>query len=193
MAEHAAAGYFSRTIFVELDEEASKRIRLWIIKTWFRGCIMVDPTDVQLAFQVLGQKVRECLAAMRQSRAAFLTDVYSLAIDEPVRPLWGRSLRAFLDEYCVQFVPGQHLTARYNHAPVFSTGSTPTMVATFKRLLAEQSQLAGFQPNIADSREEALAILWDLRMQAFGQSSPGGPANVPSPSQEHDSTNGGRR
>lgn len=192
MAEHPADGYFTRAIYVEIDDDASRRMRLFVIRTWFQGCLMVDPADVQMAFQVLGQKVRECLVAVRQSRAAFLTDVYSLAIDDPVRPLWGRALREFLDEYCLQPAPGQFLTARYNHAPVFSTGSTPATIAAFKRLLAEQGQLAGFQPNIADSREEALAILWNMRIQASSQSSPEGPPGAPPSSQADGGADAGR-
>jgi hypothetical protein len=180
MSEEAAAGFFTRAIFVAADEEASTRTRLFVVRIWFQGCLMVDPPDVGIAFQVLGQKVRGCLIAARQPRAAILTDVYSLAMEELVRPLWGRALRAFLDEYCLQLIPGQHLAARYNHAPVFSTSSTPSTVGVFKRVLAEQGQLAGFQPNVAESREEALAILWNLRVQTFSRSSPGNPPSTPS-------------
>ena len=169
----AAVKFFTQAILVAFDEEASTRTRLFVVSIWFHGCLMIDPSDVGIAFRVLGQKVGDCLTNAHQPRAALLTDVYSLAMEERVRPLWGRALRAFLDEYCLQLVPGQHLAARYNHAPVFSTGSTPSMVEIFKRILAEQGQLAGFQPNIAESREEALAILWNLRMQALRQSSPG--------------------
>ncbi|HLZ22818.1 MAG TPA: hypothetical protein VKQ30_11910 [Ktedonobacterales bacterium] len=180
MAEQVAAGFFTRAIFAAFDEEASTRTRLFVVSIWFQGCLMVDPPDVGIAFQVLGQKVRGCLVAAQQPRAAILTDVYSLAMNDPIRPLWGRALRAFLDEYCLQVVAGQHLAARYNHAPVFSTSNTPSMVGTFKRLLAEQGQLAGFQPNVAESRDEALSILWNLRMQAFSRSSPGSPPSIPS-------------
>jgi hypothetical protein len=169
----AAIRFFTRAIFAAFDEEASTRTRLFVVRIWFQGCLMIDPSDVGMAFLVLRQKVVGCLTNAHQSRAAFLTDVYSLAMQDPVRPLWGRALRAFLDEYCLQLIPGQHLVARYNHAPVFSTGTTPSMIEIFKRILAEQGQLAGFQPNIAESREEALAILWNLRLQALRQSSPG--------------------
>lgn len=172
MSEEAATDFFTRAVFAAFDEEATSRTRLLVVRIWFQGCLMVEPSDVGIAFQVLGQKVRDCLIAANQPRAAILTDIYSLAMNEPVRPHWGRALRAFLDEFCLQLSPGQHLVARFNHAPVFSTSTTPAMMNAFKRILAEQGQLAGFQPNVAESREEALAILLDLRAQAFRQSSP---------------------
>ena len=179
MTEEVAVGFFTRAVFAAFDEEASTRTRMFVVSIWFQGCLMVEPSDVDVAFHVLKEKVRGCLTAAQQSRAAILTDIYSLAMNEPVRPVWGKALRAFLDEYCLQLTPGQHFVARFNHAPVFSTGTTPMVVEAFKRVLAEQGQLAGFQPNVAESREEALAMLWKLRVQAFSQSSPGNDARGP--------------
>ncbi len=179
MTKEAVADFFTRAVFAAFDEEASARTRMFVVSIWFQGCLMIEPSDVEAAFHVLRQKVRGCLTVAHQPRAAILTDIYSLAMVEPVRPVWGRALRAFLDEYCLQLSPGQHLVARFNHAPVFSTGTTPMVVEAFKRVIAEQGQLAGFQPNVAESREEALAMLLKLRVQASSQSSPGNDATRP--------------
>jgi len=135
----------------------------------FDHCRLHTADEITVAFGVLSEQVRRLLAALGRSRSALLVDIAGLDIGGEVTPLWGRSLKEFLNRACIATSPERYLIARYNSSAAAGPLSPEALQAVVTRVqIMTEAAMEGFQSNIFGSREEAVAVLARMRELAGG-------------------------
>lgn len=128
---------------------------------------MHSSEEVAAAFDALKAQVAAILAQLGRERCAMLVDIAGLDIGEGSTQDWGRALRSFLGQLCVQTSADHFLIARYNSrtaADRLSPQDIQSAVTSIQIMTAAAIQ--GFRSNIVRSREEAVALLLRLRQLA---------------------------
>ena len=135
----------------------------------FDHCRLHTADEITAAFAVLTEQTRRMLAALGRPRSALLVDIAGLDIGGDVTPLWGRSLKEFLNRACIATSPERYLIARYNSSAAAGPLSPEALQAVVTRVqIMTEAAMEGFQSNIFGSREEAVAVLARMRELAGG-------------------------
>ncbi|HEV2460478.1 MAG TPA: hypothetical protein VGS80_19150 [Ktedonobacterales bacterium] len=133
----------------------------------FDHCRMHSPEEVSAAFDALKAQVAAVLAQLRRGRAALLVDIAGLDIGDGSTQDWGRALRSFLGQYCVETSADHFLIARYNSRVSADPLSPEEIQSAVTRIqIMTEGAMQGFRSNIVRSREEAVALLLRLRQLA---------------------------
>jgi hypothetical protein len=121
----------------------------------FFGCIMNTVREVEVAFEVLQRKLLECIAPFGRRRCGILVDIAALDVAPAIAPIWGKTLRGFLDRNCLRIDADRFVVARYNSRPLVQGGGLGAM----EILIMDQAAVYAFQANILNSQVEAVALL----------------------------------
>jgi hypothetical protein len=153
----------------QYQERVSARYDPYIdaLQLEFDHCRMHSPEEVSAAFEALKAQVAAILAQLWRRRAAMLVDIAGLDIGDGSTQDWGRALRSFLGQFCVQTSSEHFLIARYN-SRVSADPLSPEQVqsAVTSIQIMTEAAIQGFRSNIVRSREEAVALLLRLRQLA---------------------------
>lgn len=128
----------------------------------FTDVVMNTPADVSLAFDVVMEKMRSVMSLRGQEHCAWHADIAGLVIGGDATNVWGQTLKKCLDALCIKVQGGYYLAAHYN-----SRGARPSEEQIREKVKRIQfmtsAAINGFQSNIFDTREEAIAYLMRMR------------------------------
>ncbi|HLZ22816.1 MAG TPA: hypothetical protein VKQ30_11900 [Ktedonobacterales bacterium] len=133
----------------------------------FDNCRMHSAEEVKAAFDALEAQVADVLAHIGRGRCALLVDIAGLDIGDGSTQDWGRALRYFLGQFCVQTSADHFLIARYNsRAATDQLSPADIQNAVTSIQIMTEAAIQGFRSNIVRSREEAVALILRLRQLA---------------------------
>jgi len=128
----------------------------------FTDVVMNTASDVSLAFDVVMEKMQAVMNQQGMERCAWHADIAGLVIGGDATNIWGQTLKRCLDALCIKVQGGYYLAAHYNSRA--SRPSEEQIREKVKRIqFMTSAAINGFQSNIFDTREEAIAYLMRMR------------------------------
>jgi hypothetical protein len=147
---------YERGVHISYDEDTDA------LSLIFTDVVMNTPSDVSLAFDVVMDRMRSVMSMRGQERCAWYADIAGLVIGGDATGVWGQTLKRCLDTLCIKVQGGDYLATHYNSRA--SQPSEEQIREKVKRIqFMTSAAMNGFQSNIFDTREEAIAYLMRMR------------------------------